>query len=68
MIWWESMVTQVKGTDPRVKRTRRFLQQAIFELVQKRAFRPESYHSDGLVKRAIFSYTTVAIKNGFRFV
>ena len=29
---------------------------------------PESYHSDGLVKRANFSYTTVAIKNGFRFV
>jgi len=39
MIWWESLVTQVKGTDPRVKRTRRFLQQAIIELEQEKSFR-----------------------------
>ena len=38
MIWWESMLTQVKGTDPRFKRTRRFLRQAIFELVQEKSF------------------------------
>ena len=38
MIWWETMVTQVKGTDPRFKRIRRFLQQAIFELVQEKSF------------------------------
>src|SRR5712692_2043457 len=33
-----SMVTQAKGVDPRVKRTRKLLQQALIELLQEKGF------------------------------
>src|SRR5207245_11137108 len=33
-----SMVTQAKGVDPRVKRTRKLLQQAFIELFQEKGF------------------------------